>query len=92
MDNKNSIILRDKVELNATCNSHGWFIAMKIAELAVKQAEEAALTCTDKPQMESLLLKAQASREFLKNFNNQISAMRSVEVLESDEDFITLAI
>lgn len=78
-----------KHELNQTCNSKGWWVAMDIANDAVKAAQEELMACKDKDQRDELFLKAQAAKEFLENFQKRIQAARSVETTDT-EDFISV--
>jgi hypothetical protein len=79
-------------ELMQTMHSPGWDIAMNIAEEAVKEAEDAVWNCRDKSNRDDLVLKAQAAREFLKDFKSRVLSAQSLSAENPNYSFHEVAI
>jgi hypothetical protein len=68
-----------KQELVKTTSTPGWAYMKQLAEKLVKSKEEKALSEEDETRVVSLQRKAQAAREFLNDFLNEIERRKQVE-------------
>ncbi len=83
--------INNRHELHKTTNSHGWQLAMQLADAAVREIENKVWSCTDRAQMADLVIKSQAAREFLETFKQLIESNRTIDTVSAPEYFAVVS-
>jgi hypothetical protein len=73
-----------------TILSQGWPVIVEIASSVLRVKETEALECQDDDQVIRLQRKAQAAREFLAAWMNEVEKAQHPELDSAADDFITV--
>lgn len=76
--------------LEHTTNTPGWSVVLATAQLVLRDRELAALECQDDDKIIGLQRKAQAAREFMRDFTNAIESAKNPQVGSDADQFITV--
>lgn len=74
-----------------TTVSQGWPIIVETAHLVAKAKEAEAMDCQDDAQVVRLQRKAQAAREFLRDWMNAVDKLQNPDLDAAADSFITIA-
>jgi basic membrane lipoprotein Med (substrate-binding protein (PBP1-ABC) superfamily) len=74
-----------------TVLSQGWPVIVGIATAVLKVKEAEALECQDDEQVIRLQRKAQAAKEFLTSWMQEVDKAQNPELTTASDEFITIA-
>lgn len=76
--------------LEHTTNTPGWSVVLATAQIVLRERELTALECEDDNKTIGYQRKAQAAKEFLRDWINAIESAKNPELPAETDQFITV--